>query len=146
MRFHRLTSKLTQVAYGEIQSEVLNSFSTVLKEVLTPAAACQDWGKCGEEEQHEFNDQLERFNHTLNEAAMSLRGGIELCKPDPERAQSPSYCCECVAGYGPGDCGAVQVGVACGIGLGYVQSSSDYVTHAVMVDTVTLARPNTPDR
>ena len=86
MSLNRLTSKLTQVAYGEIQAEVLNSFSTVLKEVLTPAAACQDWGKCGEQERHEFNDQLERFNHTLNEAAMSLLGGIELFKPDHERA------------------------------------------------------------
>ena len=50
-----------EVTYGEIQSSVLETFYTLLTQVLTPAIACQDWGKCVEEDKTEFTAQLERF-------------------------------------------------------------------------------------
>jgi len=58
----------------------------VFQKVLTPSVQCQEWGKCAEDDKSEFNQQLDRFNHTLQEAAMSLQGGIELRKPDANRA------------------------------------------------------------
>ena len=76
-----------EINYGEIQPGLLDHFYTVLSQVLTPAVSSQEWGKCSEEDKGEFNQQLERFNHTLQEAAMSLQGGIELRKPDSKRFQ-----------------------------------------------------------
>lgn len=75
------------VNYGEIQAGVLDNFYTVLSQVLLPSVECQDWGKCAQDDKSEFNQQLDRFNHTLKEAAMSLQGGIELRKPDASRLQ-----------------------------------------------------------
>ena len=72
----------TDMTYGEVPPNILESFQVTLSQVFTPAIATQEWGKSTEEERTEFQTQLEKFNHTLNDAAMSLQGGIELRKPD----------------------------------------------------------------
>jgi dynein heavy chain len=72
----------TDITYGEVPPNILESFQVTLSQVFTPAIGTQDWGKSTEEERTEFHTQLEKFNQTLNDAAMSLQGGIELRKPD----------------------------------------------------------------
>eukprot|EP00960_Hanusia_phi_P009624 279741-Hanusia_phi.AAC.2 len=72
----------SEVTFGELQPSVLDNFQVVLSQVFAYTVSTQEWGKCSEDEISEFKEQLEKFTHTLTDAAESLQGGIELRKPE----------------------------------------------------------------
>jgi hypothetical protein len=62
-----------EINYGEIEPGLLDNFHTVLSQVLMPSVACQEWGKCSDEDKGEFNQQLEvRGSRIFNGGRSSL--------------------------------------------------------------------------
>lgn len=69
----------TDVAFGEVLPNALESFRSLLGEIFVPMLREQAaWGKNSSEDTQDFLQSAVKFSSTLNEAVHSLQGGIEL--------------------------------------------------------------------
>jgi dynein heavy chain len=76
-----------EVIYGEIGAQPIMSLENVITSAYVPMVNSIDegeWGECEPEQRQEFVGVVNKFAAELTEAMMSLTGGVELRKPDPD--------------------------------------------------------------